>query len=68
MILDSDVLTILSHGLPALALAYFGRWILRRETAEVIRAVGYLFVGVGIFVATGALVRTLIGLTGMLGF
>lgn len=62
-----NVLVILSYGLPALAVVYFGIWILRRETSEVIRAVGYLFIGVGIFVAIGALVRTLIGLMRMFG-
>ena len=62
------ILVILSYGLPAIALAYFGRWILRRETSEVIRAVAYLLVGVGIFVAIGALVRSLIGLVEMFGF
>lgn len=68
MILGSDVLIILSHGLPALALVCLGIWILRRETSEVIRAVGYLLIGFGIFSATGALIGSLIGPIGMLGF
>ena len=62
------VLTILTYGLPAIALACFGIWILRRETSEVVRAVGYLLVGVSIFVTTGALIRTSTGFIGLLGF
>ena len=68
MILGSNALMILSHGLPALALACLGIWILRRETSEVIRAVGYLLIGLGIFSAAGALIGALIGFIGMLGF
>ena len=65
--MGTSTLTALIYGLSALALAGFGIWILKRETPEVIRAIGYLFIGVGIFISTGALVRILIGLMDMFG-
>ena len=50
----------LIYGLPALVLACFGIWILKRETGDVTRAVGYLLAAVGIAILMGVAVISLI--------
>ena len=47
-------------GLPALVLAGFGIWILKRESGDALRAIGYLLTAVGITVAIGTVIVWLV--------
>ena len=50
----------LIYGLPALVLVCFGIWILKRETGDVTRAVGYLLTALGLAILTGIAVISLV--------
>ena len=47
-------------GLPALVLSGFGIWILKRESGDIVRAVGYIFTAIGAIIAVGVVVIMLI--------
>ena len=46
----------LIYGLPAIVFVGFGIWMLKRETGDAVRAVGYLLTALGIAVASGTLI------------
>ena len=44
---------LLIYGLPALVLAGFGIWILKREAGDAVRAIGYLLTALGMAAVIG---------------